>query len=180
MKFKYIFANCFIVLNLLIMLRTPLNVDNLPLVRFLYTPVNFVQSLFSMYQDWLMFAPNPLRTNFYMDALVEFEDEEEKIEWRFPMPAHDNHFARYVWGERFRKFSTDGVRKNENSHLWEDAAKFAAKKIGTTNKKKISRIYLRRHWNEIPHVNDQFIPHRTVPASYNTYTFYIYEPEGRL
>lgn len=174
-KFKKIFINTFIIMNLMMMLRAQLD-SSAPLINFIYTPVTFVQNYLSMWRGWSMFAPNPLRSNTYIDAVVEFKDR-TKITWEFPRSSQENLIERYLWGERYRKYAVDGLRLDKNSHLWPDAARFVLKKIAKDHFRKLpNRVTLRRNWTNIEDWKDKFIPHKTqTKQQLKRFEFYTYE-----
>lgn len=173
-RFKKIFVSGFILFNFLIMARVHLPVENEFFGR-IYRPVDSYLRFFSTFQDWLMFAPNPSRTNYEMSAEVEFTDG-TKDTWKFPSPSELTIVGKYLYGERYRKFVSEGVRKNENSFMWKDTAKFALRKIGSNHYDKIpKRVHLTRHWEDVPLLSESFRPHRTFPAKMNSYRFYTHE-----
>ena len=167
--------NIFIILNIMMMIRAQLNQDA-PVINFIYRPVTIIQNYFSMWRGWNMFAPNPLRANNFIDATVEFTDG-SKITWEFPRTNQNDLWGRYLWGERYRKYAVDGLRLDQNSHLWPDAARFVLKKIAQTHFRKIpTKVTLRRNWSNIPDWNEQFIPHKMQQNNnYQKFEFYTYE-----
>jgi len=172
LRVKKITINLFIVLNLLMMARAQFDKKS-PLINFVYTPITFVQNYFSMWRGWEMFAPNPLRTNQYVDAKITFKDG-EKIIRDFPRPSNNSLLARYMWGERYRKYTSDALRLDSKKFLWKDAAIFVMKSIKEThpNKQPIE-VKLRRRWLDIPNWNKEFILHGELPKNeYKTYEYY--------
>jgi hypothetical protein len=169
---KKIAINLFIVLNLMMMARAQFDSKS-PLINFIYKPVSFVQNYFSMWRGWQMFAPNPLRTNQYIDAKVTLENGKTII-WDFPRPSNSSLFERYMWGERFRKYTSDALRLDSKNYLWKDAGVFVIKKIKEKYpNKKVSEVTLRRRWLDIPNWNTSFIPHRQIPKeTYKTFEYY--------
>jgi hypothetical protein len=172
---KKILINIFIVMNLMMMLRAQLDAQA-PVINFVYKPVTFVQNYLSMWRGWNMFSPNPLRTNQYIDAKIVYKDGNREI-WDFPRPSSNDLFARYMWGERFRKYTSDALRLDTKSFLWEDGAKFVLKKImEEPNAILPEKIILRRRWLPIPKWDKKFIPHREAPKEhYNVFEYYTYE-----
>lgn len=150
--------------------------DTTPFAKVVLKPVTFVQNYLSLWRGWSMFAPNPLRSNSFIDAKVTFSDGTFMV-WDFPRPSTSNFSEKYFYGERFRKYSVDGLRKDNNSHLWPDAAKYVLRKIAKNYYKKIPlKVTLRRRWRNIPDWNQQFITHKKQNTSkFNTYNFYTYE-----
>src|SRR3990167_5171909 len=88
----------FIVLHLMMMVRAQLPMNS-KILTWIYTPVTFVQSFFSMYQGWEMFAPNPSKLNIYMDAEIEFDDG-TKMLWTFPRATFEGAMEKHLWGEK--------------------------------------------------------------------------------
>jgi hypothetical protein len=174
-RFKKHFINTFIIMNLMMMLRAQLD-SSAPLINFIYTPVTFVQNYFSMWRGWNMFAPNPLRSNNFIDAVVAFEDG-STLEWKFPRTGQDDLIGRYIWGERYRKYAVDGLRLDKNSHLWPDAARFVLKNIAKDNFRKIpTKVTLRRNWRNIDDWSNKFIAHKSIDnRPFKQYEFYTYK-----
>jgi len=174
-KLKRYGINLFILINLMMMARAQFD-DKAPLINFIYKPITFVQNYLSLWRGWNMFAPNPLRTNQYIDAKIVYKDGTHKI-WNFPRPSSQDLFNRYMWGERFRKYTSDALRLDSKQFLWKDGAKFVLKKVlQENNSKKPIEIILRRRWLQIPNWNKSFIPHRSEPKQeYNTFEYYHYK-----
>lgn len=169
-------VNVFIVMNIMMMVRAQLD-KNSPVINFVYTPVTFVQNYFSMWRGWSMFAPNPLRTNAYVDAIIKFEDG-SKIIYNFPRPDDDSLIEKYVFGERYRKYMTDGLRLDNKKHLWEDGAKFVLRKIAPTHfRKKPISVTLRRRWQKLKPWDQEFIAHRSKfdKTKFKKYEYYTYK-----
>lgn len=170
---KKILVSGFILFNLLAMVRVHLPLEQ-PLLKSLYRPVDSYLNFFSLYQTWTMFAPNPSRANVFLTAEVEFMDG-TKDTYKFPKASELNMEDKFSFGERYRVIS-DVIRKDINSFLWADTAKFALRKLRDSNYHKIPlRVHLVRHWSEIPDVNSKFIPHLTKSKSYDSYEFFTYE-----
>lgn len=162
--------------NLMMMIRAQLDQKS-PVINFVYTPITFIQNYFSMWRGWSMFAPEPMRMNAYIDAIVTFEDETEYV-YNFLSIEDESLYERYVYGERLRKYMTDGLRLDSKSYLWKDAAKFVLKKIATTHfKKKPASVTLRRRWLPLTHWDLALVPHRSKinKKAFNKYEYYTYE-----
>ncbi len=123
-----------------------------------------------------MFAPNPTRLNMYITADVEFDDG-SKASYDFENSKADNLLDKYINGEKYRKYITDGLRKDENSFLRVDAAKFALRKLKEEHFHKIPlKVHLTRHWYETADPRIEFKPHRSKQtAQYQTFRFFTYE-----
>lgn len=173
-KTRKIIISAFILFNFLPMLRVHLPLDT-KFFSALYKPVDTYLSFFSIYQDWLMFAKNPARINTYLTAEVEFDDGTSEV-YMFPHPTELNLMEKYIYGERFRKIISEAIRKDENSWMWQDTAKFALRKLKDKNFHKIPlKVHLNRHWFETPALEQTFIPHLTKYENYQKYKFYTYE-----
>lgn len=173
-KTKKILISGFILLNFLAMVRIHLPLDQ-KIFSTLYRPVNSYLSFFSIYQDWLMFAPNPTRMNIYISAEVEFEDGSKET-FVFPRPSEMNIVGKYVKGERYRKIVSEAIRNDTHSWMWPDAARFALRKLREKHFNKIPlKVHLTRHWSETPDVSKEFIPHQTPLKNHKNYRFYTYE-----
>ncbi len=171
---KKILISSFILLNILGMVRHQLPTDS-KFINTLYRPVNAYLSFFSIYQDWMMFAPNPNRHNVYLTAEVEFLDG-TKTTYLFPGQKGISQSERYAYGERFRKITVEGIRSDKKSFLWKDAAKFVLRKVRDENYSKIpAKVHLYRHWEVIRDMDKEFRPHGTFAKNYETFKFYSYE-----
>jgi hypothetical protein len=122
-----------------------------------------------------MFAPNPNRTNLEVSAMVEFEDGTQDV-YHFPRSYEMNVLGKYVNGEKFRKFTTEGVSRDSNSFMWKDTAIYAVRKLGETHFDKIPiRVHLYRHWEDIPLLSQGFRTHGTRPGPMQSFKFYTHE-----
>lgn len=171
--FKKSLVSIFILINFLMMVRAQLPA-NAPVIEFAYKPITFIQDSLSMWRGWKMFSPNPLKANSYIDAQIVYNDGRQAL-WEFPYPSADELFKRYVWGERFRKYLSEGVRLDNNKHLWEDAAKYVLSK--QSNAQEISKIILSRRWSNIDDWKTGFKKHRELSTKFFKYDFYTYEVE---
>lgn len=171
---KKIVVSLFILLNFFIMARVHFPLDKTFFAK-VYRPIDSYLSFFSIYQDWLMFAPNPGRLNVFVTAKVEFDDGTMDV-FTFPRSSELNIVEKYIYGEKYRKFISEGLRKDDHSFMWEDAAKFALRKLRESNFHKVPlRVHLTRHWDEIPDLNKEFRPHGHKSKKYESYKFYTYE-----
>jgi hypothetical protein len=170
---KKILISAFIVFNFLTMIRVHMPLQR-EFVSALYKPIDSYLSFFSLYQTWSMFSPNPARTNVHLTAEVEFDDGSTDT-YNFPDASNMSLAEKYTSGERYRVV-TEAIRKDANRFLWADASKFALRKLKDSNFNKIPmKVHLYRHWNIIPDMDKQFIPHLTKTKSYSKYKFYTHE-----
>lgn len=168
------FISAFIVLNILAMVRVHLPLDK-TFFKSLYRPVDAYLSFFSIYQDWLMFAPNPTRMNASLSAVVEFDDGSSDT-FMFPKSADMDIFDKYTHGEKYRKIITEAIRNDTHKWMWKDTAKFALRKLKEKNFSKIPmKVELYRHWAETPQMTTKFIPHGERIPGEKKYKFYTYE-----
>lgn len=173
-RLKKILISTFIVFNFMIMARVHLPIEE-KFFSSMYQPVDTYLRFFSTFQDWFMFAPNPSRTNYELSAEVEFTDG-TKDTWDFPRTSDLSIVGKYVYGERYRKFISEGVRKDENSYMWKDTARFALRKMGDTHFDKVpKRVHLIRHWEDVPLLSESFRTHGTKPPKMNSYRFFTHE-----
>lgn len=172
-KTKKILISGFILLNFLAMARIHMPLEKEFVAR-IYGPVDSYLSFFSLYQSWTMFSPNPARTNIHLTAEVEFDDGSRDT-YYFPDASRMSLSEKYSNGERFRVIS-EAIRRDSNSFLWKDASKFALRKLKDKNFHKVPlKVQLFRHWNTIPDIEKEFIPHLTKTEKTNKYNFYTHE-----
>ncbi len=76
-------------------------------------------------QDWMMFAPNPMRENTFIDAEIICRSGRKHI-WTFPQMQELGYAERYA-KERYRKFANERLWVKENAAIWPDAARFIAR-----------------------------------------------------
>lgn len=173
-KTKKLIISGFILFNFLTMIRVHVPLEH-KFFSNAYKPIDAYLSFFSIYQDWLMFAPNPTRLNLYITADIEFEDG-SKDTYFFPRPAQMNLFEKYVNGERYRKIVTEGIRNDSHKWMWPDTAKFALRKMRNKHYNKIPlKVHLSRHWSDTPDLNSEFRPHRAEIKDFKSFRFYTYE-----
>ncbi len=122
-----------------------------------------------------MFAPNPNRLNNYISAEIEFIGG-EKESYVLSRPDQLSLVEKYTFGEKYRKLMSEGIRKDTNSFMWKDTAKFVLRKIRNGNFDKIPlKVHLFRHWNEIPDLNQRFRKYNQIETEYQSFKFFTYE-----
>ena len=175
-KSKKILISAFILFNFMAMVRVHLPIDT-PFFTNLYRPVDHYLRFYSIFQDWLMFAPNPNRTNLEISATIEYEDGSMEKFW-FPRSYEYGVIGKYMHGEKYRKFITEGASRDSNSFMWADISRFVLRKVGETKFDKIPKtVSLYRHWEDIPLLSEGFRTHG-LPADVSkmkSYKFYTYE-----
>lgn len=156
------------------MIRAQVN-DNSDYARLIFKPATYIQDYFSLYRGWEMFAPNPVRVNRYVDALIEYPDGASEV-FKFPIP--ESHWARYFrGGERLRKFADSGLIGDGNPKLMRDAARWILKQKGENDPGRIpSKITLRNNWQQIPRLDQGFLRHRERSSyDWNIENLFTYE-----
>lgn len=164
----------FILFNFLIMLRVHMPQDN-KAVRSVYQQVDKYLTFFSIYQDWMMFAPDPGKFNNYITAEIEFFDGTNDV-YNFPRNTELNIRQKYSYGEKYRKIFSEGFHEDDMSFLWEDTAKFALRKMKGISYSKIPKtVRLTRYWDQVPDVKKSFRKHLSRQTAFQKQTFYTYE-----
>jgi hypothetical protein len=74
-------------------------------------------------QGWSMFAPNPTKTDVYIQVQVAYGDGARKS-WIFARPSQQGYVQRYQ-SERLRKM-IDNIHTDENKRVWPYLARYAA------------------------------------------------------
>lgn len=170
---KKLLIGLFLGINFLSMARTFMPLDN-QFISSIYRPVDHYLSFFSIYQSWNMFSPNPARVDSHITAEVEFDDGSSDI-YYFPDSKNLSLKEKYAFGERYRVL-LETARQDSNSFLWKDLAKFALRKLRTTNYDKIPlKVHLYRHWSEIPSMETKFIPRTTRIETDKSHKFFTHE-----
>jgi hypothetical protein len=161
-------------INFLAMFRIHLPM-NTKFFATMFYPVDRYLSFFSIDQDWMMFAPVPNRGNIYLSAEVEFIDG-TKENYMFPRTSMMTLSEKYDVGERFRKITTEGIRRDDFNFMWPDTARFVLKKMKEQTGHKLPlRVHLSRNWEIIPDINVEFRRHGEPAHNYNSHKFYTYE-----
>jgi len=156
------------------MVRVHLPLDK-KIFSMVYNPIDKYLSFFNIYQDWMMFSPNPARADIYMTAQVVFDDGSTDT-YDFEKSSGLSLAQKYIYGERFRKIVSEAIRKDNHRFMWQDAAKFALRKVQINNMEKTPlRVQLKRHWDDIPEMTHEFRPHLSRSEEYKAFDFYTYE-----
>ncbi len=171
---RRIIVTVFILFNFLTFFRVFMPLDTV-FFQSIYRPIDSYLSFFSIYQDWLMFAPDPSKINSYITGEVEFEDG-SKDTYTFPRSEEMSLLEKYQNGEKYRKILSEGVRKDSNQFMWKDTAKFVLKKLKDKHGYKLPlRVKLYRHWDEIKNLSVEFRPVKQKPQTFQSYNFFTYE-----
>lgn len=171
---KKILLSLFILLNLMCMVRPHMPLDY-KFFKEAYRPVDRYLDFFSIYQDWMMFSPDPADLDAYITAEVEFVDG-TKDKYVFPRNPELSWIDKYKFGEKYRKIVEESIRRDDHNFLWPDTARFVLRKIKEKSFHKIpAKVHLYRHWNITPPMNKAFITHLSRKQSYERFKFYTYE-----
>jgi hypothetical protein len=100
----------------------------------------------SQWQDWSMFAPNPLRTNRYQDYTVVFKDGSKQT-FAFPRVSQLGPVdARLAC--RFRKYQTRFISTGKRHR--EDLARYCARRYYTDSANPPRAVIITNHYLKIP------------------------------
>lgn len=125
-----------------------------------------------LWQYWDMFAPNPSNFDVWVDAIVYYENGEERV-YQYPrmkaLPIHTKYFK-----ERYRKY-IETAHLDRHSHKWP----FLAQRIAYLNyegeENRIVWVELRRHYKIIlPPEDGSYVLPEESKADYEMSTFFIY------
>lgn len=159
-----------IILYMMMMMKTHLPLDKV-IFKFVYYPVDKIQYFLGFNQTWMMFSPNPSRLDSLVKGEVEFLDGSSVI-FDFLKENEKSLSYKYLRGEKFRKYSSENLRQDNNKYLWDDASEYVLRKIQKENLKKPIKVSLIRYWNETPDWNKSFINHDDWKSNYQKHTFY--------
>lgn len=144
-------------------------------VRLVYSKIDPALSFFSFYQDWMMFAPNPLRLNSEIYAIVEFESG-DIVKYYFDSPTKLNHLQKYLGGEKMRKYFQDTVSNTGNFFTHRDMAKYVLRQLGEAHSEKIPlRVKLVQSKNFIPSPDEEFRASSKQSLKYIDEVLYTHE-----
>jgi hypothetical protein len=124
-----------------------------------------------LYQTWNLFSPDVRGTNFYVSALVEYEDGELKMV-EFPR-MNLLSFSERFQKQKMRKLFVDSWASPEMKPFREGEAKYVAR-MSASGVAKPKSIRLTLNWSAIPGP-DHFIKRESVPPEYNRDTYFIYQ-----
>lgn len=110
------------------------------------SPLKYYLQCTGLWQYWDMFAPDPLRRDFYMDANVTYKDGSRAV-FDYPRMANLNLKDRYL-SERYRKFF-ERINETGLDYIWAGVALRIAQKMDTHPGNPPTSIDLVRHWKEI-------------------------------
>lgn len=125
-----------------------------------------------LWQYWDMFAPNPSNLDVWVDALVTYEDGEERV-YEYPRMKTLSLTKKYI-RERYRKY-LESAHIESQSHKWP----FLAQRIAFLNFEDelnpVVTVELRRHYRFIvPPADGDYSVKEDDPVEYETYSFYVH------
>ena len=121
--------------------------EGFPLKTQIVAPATGIFRWAGLWQNWSMFAPNPLIHDVYLSVRATYVDGDEQVSILSKMPDY-SYFRRYAH-ERWRKWANDNLRLDSNSFLWPNAAKFLAKKMDSKEKNPLIKLEILDHWREV-------------------------------
>jgi hypothetical protein len=174
---RRIFISAFIIVHLYIM-----TVWGLPASEFrtiLCKPIQAYTSFMGLWHAWNMFSPEPLATNFHVQAEVHFQNGNVRY-WDCPRMEDLVMWERFQ-KERHRKWQ-ERVRQDISAVMWPDTARQIARMLDTPRNHP-TRVILIRYWEDIPapavrpDVN-KFEDYQPIPDFYpmnSKYHFFSYD-----
>ena len=89
------------------------------------SPVRYYLTSTGLWQYWDMFAPDPLKADYFLEADIQYSDgtAQRKV---FPRMALMPIWERYL-RERYRKY-VERAHSEESSYLWEPMARWMARR----------------------------------------------------
>lgn len=94
------------------------------------------------WQDWGMFAPDPLQANRYVNGRVVFRDGKKKI---FHLPRLSRlNYLQATLEKRYRKFQHRIVEEGEIAYR-EELARFMARKMNTDSSNQPVKVFIENH-----------------------------------
>jgi len=171
MKIKNTLITVFILFHFLVMARSILPLEY-SFFSNLYRPIDSYLSFFSIYQDWMMFAPNPSREEIFFRAIIEFNDK-SKVSFSFTEES-DHFWSGRLKREKIRKLMSSLAVNEKNL---ESLARFALRKVGKSNYRKIPlKVFLYKDSYITPDLEDKFISynnHKNLSATELIYTYEV-------
>jgi hypothetical protein len=139
-------ANLFIVFHLAAFCAWCLPIQSLIVSNF-KARIKWYMLASGLFQNWDMFAPDPLRLNLRVDAEITFRDGQTRT-WEFPRMDALGFVDRY-FKERYRKYATEYLRAdNGNEALRPDAARYIARLNNQPSNPPVT-VTLYRSWSQI-------------------------------
>lgn len=142
--------------------------------------VSKYQALAMLYQPWAMFAPNPMSTNAFVQAELQFDDGSTEV-WPLLRQKLMSGARRVLVGDRYRIFGQESLLPNQNELAWFDISKFITRQVTlrelSGNKRTVKQIVFKRYSNHIqPPPAAPLIPHGAGSSHYNVEPVFYYVP----
>lgn len=134
------------------------------------SPIKYYLQCTGLWQYWDMFAPDPLKRDIYMDAIVTYRSG-DKHTYKYlrvaDLPVFDRYFV-----ERYRKYF-ERINENGLENLWVGTAFRIAQKANTYPGNPPTQIELVRHWREVA------APGQPQPTEYQSGVFFSFPVDER-
>ena len=128
-------------------------------------------------QGWSMFAPNPPRENYYIDADLFFTDG-SKERWAYPRASRMTDRERVLGGERFRKLS-ESLYEEGPKEVWLDLSRFVwrdVEKLEASGKhRQLKGIQFYRNVSSIKPPQEKFVDHGVLSSNYQPNKVYYFD-----
>lgn len=110
-----------------------------------------------LWQYWDMFAPDPLRKDYYFDAAIQYQDGTTKSV-EFPriknMPLLEKYYK-----ERYRKYG-ERVHDSDYQYLWPTWAQWMATQATLDKSNPAVGLNLQKKWRDVPPPSQKLEPDR--------------------
>ncbi len=100
-----------------------------------------------LWQNWRMFAPNPVSQDRYLMARITFKDG-SKTWWRMQRQSRQSQWDR-MFGMRARKWAS-WVRDDKYKLAWPSTARWIARKHYTNPRNPPVKVEMVRSWKQLP------------------------------
>lgn len=133
-----------------------------------------------LYQPWAMFAPNPMNTNAFVEAELQFQDGTTE-KWPLLRQLLLSNPRRVLVGDRYRILAQETLLPNSNELVWFDVSKYIARQViekeSLGKNRTIKKIVFNRYSNVVvPPPQAPLIPHGTLSSSYQSEFVFYYIP----
>lgn len=115
------------------------------------------------WQDWSMFAPNPLQVNRYVDAEITFKDGSAKI-FALPRLSRLNYWEAWI-EKRYRKYQHRLVEETVPGYH-EDFARYVAKKMFSDLQNPPVKVKVQSHESPLPRHDRREVGERKGKINY--------------
>ncbi|MFT3926621.1 MAG: hypothetical protein QM778_29020 [Myxococcales bacterium] len=112
--------------------------------------------------DWKLFAPDPKRTNAWIEAKVTFRNGESGS-WKSPDWEQQSAGDEILQGRHAKWW--DALRRDDSRVLWPALARFAASRLARPERGLVpARVELVRHWWDVPNPGAPNYFGRAIPG----------------